>query len=144
MIKYFTLIIFYAVTISAQNSDSAAGSFVYALINRDNNLKEFVLPAELQASERLGITYFETKFKFLISDDIDRTNGIKLKNNKSDYEYDIKELGNDYSILNLRIPSADLFRQYYFYKSRLISKPLYYALPGLKLPIKNIFRSKSF
>ncbi len=108
-------------------TESRAKLFINALINKSGNLNSFVLPEELKLSERLGITYKQTKFKYLISNNVNDSVLIELRNKSLKYAFKIEPLKNNYSILKLQVPSKNIKRDYYFYKSYLISKPYYYS-----------------
>jgi hypothetical protein len=135
--KYILIFLVIITNIYSQNlSDSVTKSFIESLINESGDLVKFVLPEELELSNRLGINYIDTKFKFLISNDIEPAVRTKLQNKSLKYEYSIDSLGNDYSLLKFQVPSENFKREYYFYKSYLISRPYYFARNWYKLQSK--------
>jgi hypothetical protein len=108
-------------------SDSLAKSFINGIINNSPELEQYVQTDELQLSKRLGISYNDTRYKFLISNDLEPDVKNKLRIGALTYEYNIKLLKDDYSALTIQIPSQNIKNEYYFYKSKLVSKPSYFA-----------------
>ena len=112
----------------AQNlTDSLAHNFITALINESNELLNFVDQSELNLSKRLGIHYPEAKHKFLISNDVAPKVKEEIKNGSLNYKIDIDSIDTEYSIIKFEVPARQIKNEYYFYKSRLISKPYYFA-----------------
>lgn len=127
-IKFVFILFFISFNIYSKGlTESRAKLFISTLINKSDNLNNFILPEELKLSERLGITYRQNKFKYLISNNINDSVLIELRNNSLKYAFKIVPLKENYSILKLKVPSIIVERDYFFYKSYLISKPYYYS-----------------
>ena len=80
-----------------------------------DNIKSFLLPEELTASEQLGISYSGVNNKFLISNDIDPE--IKERNyqwNPLHYDLKIDLLKRNYSRLNFSVPQMNYQKEYLF------------------------------
>jgi hypothetical protein len=128
IIRFLFILLFISFNIYSKGlTESKAKLFINALINKSDNLNNFVLPEELKLSERLGITYKQTKFKYLISNNINDSVLIKLRKKSLKYAFKIEPLKKNYSILKFQVPSKNIERDYYFYKSYLISRPYYYS-----------------
>ena len=65
------LLLLPAISYSQALTDKIAEGFIQSLLEVNEEIRNFVLPEELQLSERLSITYDDVKNKFLISYDID-------------------------------------------------------------------------
>jgi hypothetical protein len=128
ILKFIFLFVLFSSSVFSQNiSDPLAQSFLNALISDSPDLERFVLKSELNLSKRLGISYPDAKHKFLISNDVDTKIKEDLKNGSMNYNYNIDSIDQDYSILNFKIPARQIKNEYYFYRSKLISKPYYFA-----------------
>lgn len=126
--NYLLLVILFTVNTFPQNlNDSIGKSFINALINDSPDVEKFVNNKELLLAKRLGITYTDTRNKFLISNDIEPSIKAELRNGLLKYEYNIKDIGNNYSVLSINIRSKNIKYEYYFYNTGLISKPFYFA-----------------
>jgi hypothetical protein len=127
-LNYLWLIFLLTTKIFSQGlSDSNGKSFINALINDSPDIEKFVNNKELLLSKRLGITYNDTRNKFLISNDIEPSVKADLRSRLLKYDYSIKNIGDNYSVLTLNIPSKNIKYEYYFHNSGLISKPFYFA-----------------
>ncbi|MDR3666338.1 MAG: hypothetical protein P4L35_05805, partial [Ignavibacteriaceae bacterium] len=70
--KFFPLLLLFCAPLLSQNlSVSFPDRFIHTMIYESGNIKTFLLPEELVASEQFGISYSGVKNKFLISNDID-------------------------------------------------------------------------
>ncbi len=131
MFKSFLVIFFcfaWLNNISAQVfTEQEAKSFIVALLNNSDNLQSFIDSTELQLSQQLGITYLDTKHKFLIANNIETSVKQKLLSRELKYTYHIKDFADNYNKLILEIPKMELNFEYFFHNSKLISKPHYYS-----------------
>ena len=66
-----SFIILPAISSSQVLTNKTTEEFIQSLLEDSEGVKNFVLPEELQLSERLNIKYEDVKHKFLISYDID-------------------------------------------------------------------------
>jgi len=128
ILKTLLLIFIFVTEVNSQIlTESQGNSFINEFLNQSNKLSEIVSPDELKLSKRLGITYQSTKYKFLISNNIESSIISKLLNKSVGYNFKIDSLNKNYSVLKFLIPSLNIERDYYFYKSYLISKPYYFS-----------------
>lgn len=108
------------------------GFIRYLLINPDS-LQFYVLPQELAAAERLGITYSGVKNKFLISNEIDEQVKTKTAGGNLKYDIIISDLEDDYSRVILTFSTINYTREYYFKGKYLISPASYFARSWKKI-----------
>jgi hypothetical protein len=120
-----------AISYSQVLSNGVAEEFIQSLIEESEELRNYVLPDELQLSEQLNITYDNVKHKFLISYDIDPLVKSKIINEQLNYEYKIVELLDDHSRLEFIVPSLNYKKDFYFKGEHLIS-PIHYHTQGWK------------
>jgi len=142
MLKYcffcYIIVILTSNLYSQNISSFLAEEFSQSLINDSNNLERFVYPLELEYSNRLGITYEEQKYKFIISNDLDPSIKTDLAKGKLKHKITIDSLNGEYSKVILHIPSKEIINEYYFYNSYLISKP-FYSSRDWKIKISRFF-----
>ena len=103
-----------------------ASQFIDALINSSDSLESFVFPEELAISKRLGIQYEGVNNKFLISYEIPAEIVADIKNKQINYNIDIQNLDDVYSILNFKVSAKNFKTKYYFKNEFLISPPYFY------------------
>jgi hypothetical protein len=128
IIKAVILIIIYFVSLYSQSlPDSTTRYFINSLLVRRDKLDKFVLPEELELSNRLGVTYKDVDKKYLISNDFDLKTRNEIIKNKFTFTYETDGLDEDYSLLRVIIPKLNLIKEYIFKDSFLISKPFYYS-----------------
>ena len=132
-IKRLTFLLVFLLVITADNysqnlNQSRAAEFVRAFIHDGNDLSNFLLRAEYRESKRLGVSYFESKNKFLISNDIPTLLRNQILNKSLKYKYKVLNADCNFSILKFNIPSKKLTRNYFFYRSFLVSRPFYYSI----------------
>ena len=87
----------------------------------------YIDASEIKLSERLDISYQDVKFKPLISLDVDPVVKKELLSGKLNYGYDINLLENDFSKLLIKVSNNKLKYEFIFKKTKMISKPSYYA-----------------
>ena len=133
---YILLIIFPTLLFSQNLTDKKAKVFIESLISDSNNLENFVDTTEMRLSKRLGISYPNYKHKFLISNDLLFSVKEKIRNGKVKYKYHIKNLEPNYSKLIFETPKEKIKLEYFFYNSKLISKPFYYSTNWKKISSK--------
>ena len=126
-IFYILLIIFPAFLFSQNLTDERAKQFIESLISNSQNLENFVDSTEMSLSKRLGISYLNSKNKFLISNDLESSVKENILNGKVRYNYNLKNLEPNYTQLLLEVPKERIKLEYFFYNSKLISKPYYYS-----------------
>ena len=124
-----SLFIFFYLTITSLSqslSNKRATQFINAIINDCDSLENFSYPEELQISKRLGITYTGIKNKFLISYEIPVQIIEEIKNKKVDYNVNIEQIDDDYSILHFEVKQKNYKTSYYFKNNYLISPPYFF------------------
>jgi hypothetical protein len=121
------VLIYYGNTFPQYLDSSTTKSFINSIINDSDDIVKFVLKEELDLSNRLGINYKGVPNKFLISNELDDTIKFKLRNKTYHFEHIINPLEDHYSLLTIIIPLINKKVEYYFYKTKLISKPYYLA-----------------
>lgn len=128
LLGYFVFVISLASNIYSQNlTESLAKSFIEFLIEDSKNLEKFVHIDELNNCKRLNISYNGEKHKFLISNNLSPSIKLNLKKSALKYNITVDSLEHNYSVLTFEVPSKNIKREYYFYKSKLISKPYYFS-----------------
>lgn len=130
MLRLIIIIIILSSSISLYSqtlSLEKAEEFIQTLIEEDGNLASFVLQEELILSKRLNIQYDSVKFKFLISYNIEPLVKEQLLSKQLNYELQVENLQEDYSLLKLKIPEKNLYKEYYFKGGYLISPILYHT-----------------
>ncbi len=133
----YTFIIIFSTIGYAQNlNDDEAKLFINALLRDSDNLQEFVEVTELSLSKRLGISYPNSKNKFLISNEFEFSVKEKILNGKVKYKYQTKKLKPNYSQLIIEVPKEKVKLEYFFYNTKLISKPFYYSTNWKKISSK--------
>ena len=132
------LLIFYISNLFALSKETAR-EFIKSLINCSSNLDNFVLQEELTIDSRLGISYYNTEHKWLISYDIDSNVKNLLKNDELDYSLRIEEFENQYSKLTFVTNDKLYQKEFYFFKDKYIS-PISYHTFGWKVHESNYFR----
>lgn len=115
---FVNICLIWATTASAQNLDQEG--FIKALTG-DGDIRQYVSGDELRSSERLGITYYDEKDKFLIGYGLpEEIKGI-IKAGKDNYELSYPITGNGYGALTLTIPSENYKQIFYFKNDKYIS-----------------------
>ncbi|MDR3666096.1 MAG: hypothetical protein P4L35_04560, partial [Ignavibacteriaceae bacterium] len=126
--KFFPLLLLFCAPLLSQDlSASFPDRFIHTMIYESGNIKSFLLPEELVASEQFGISYSGVKNKFLISNDIDPEIKEGIKNGLLHFDLKNEILKNNYSRLTFSVPEKNFQRQYYFKDSLLISAPAYFS-----------------
>ena len=115
----FTYIILIFTTLaSAQNLDQEG--FIKALAD-EGDIRQYVSEDELQSTERLGITYYEEKEKFLIGYGLPEEIKNIIKAGRENYELSYPMTGNGYGALTLTVPSENYKQIFYFKNDKYIS-----------------------
>jgi hypothetical protein len=128
MMKFFPLFMLFCIPLFSQNLSALVSErIIHSLIYDANDIKSFLLPEELSASEQLGISYSGISYKFLISNDIDREIKKEIINGNLQYDLSIDLLKGNYSRLSFSVHEKNYQKQYYFRDSMLISSPMYYS-----------------
>ena len=132
LLLIFCILIFLPVcSFSKVLTRKRAETFIQTLVKEKGNLEEFVLPQELELSHRFNIIYADTKYKFLISYDIDPVVKNRVIENQIQYEINIDELQNDFSYLEFYVPKMNYKRSFYFKEKYLVS-PISFHTSGWK------------
>ena len=118
--------------------ENRAKEFINALISDSESINKYILPAELEKSDRLGIKYNDIKNKFLIGNDIDES--IKSGVLKSGLKYNIaiNKTDNVYSVLEFSIPDRNYFKKYFFQNEYLVSQVYYYTHNWKRIESKHL------
>lgn len=115
----------------AQEINEKIKNFFQDLITNNNPLSKYVLPGELENSNRLGIKYEDVQDKFLISFDIDKN--IKDEIRKGNIRYDLlQEKRDDLLVINFSVPQADYNTKFYFKNNQLISPSAFHTQNWIK------------
>lgn len=128
MKKILILIIFFCIGNLFALSEETAREFIESLINNSQNLENFVSQEELIIDSRLGVNYYNTEYKWLISYDIDSNIKNLLKNDELDHSLQIEEFENQYSKLTFITSDNEYQKEFYFNKDKYISPILYHTL----------------
>jgi hypothetical protein len=126
--RYFYIFLLFSNLLYAQEVSPLVQSFFEKLIAGDTDLSEYVLPEELNKSNRLNISYDGITNKFLISYDIDEEVKSNIKKRSLKYELSRLELKTNYSRVTFSLPDMNYQKDFYFYSDRLISPVAYYSL----------------
>jgi hypothetical protein len=125
----FIVLISFQLTPQQNNlTNERASNFIEAIITGSDSLENFVFPEELAISKRLGIQYEGVKNKFLISYEIPAKIIKEIKNRQINYNIDIQNIDDEYSILNFVVSSKNYKTKYYFKNQYLISPPFFYFI----------------
>lgn len=120
--KITLLFILFSITLSAQSiSNTRLDTIVKLIISDSPEISNYILPEEFEIADRFGISYYEVANKFFIANEFPKVDE-KIK-----YDIKIKDLENNYSLLNITFPSIQLTRDYYLKDSFILSKPFYYS-----------------
>ena len=103
-----------------------AKSFITSLME-NKSIEEYIDPHELDISNRLGIHYENVVNKFLISYDFEDEIRDQIKKHRLDYQIEIYDLEDGFSMLSFQIPTLDYLREFYFYGNLLVSPISYYT-----------------
>jgi len=113
-------------SISQSLTIERASAFIEAIVIKNQELTNFVLPEELAISKRLGISYIGVENKFLISCEIPEEIIKEINNWEADYIIHIEKIDNEFSILHFECAEMNYKTKYYFQKDYLISTPYFY------------------
>jgi len=120
------LIFFFVDSTTANDlSKQQVQQFIRHLVTDNDSLKDDVDSAGYLQSQRLGIKYDGTKYKFFISYELNSDIASEIE--KGNYEYKIVPLGDRFFRLNIFIPQTNLQQDYYFLNDKLVSPITYYA-----------------
>jgi hypothetical protein len=108
-------------------SNGAAEKFINLLLKDSQPLTNFVLPEELDISNRFRIEYEGVKNKFLIANEIPYTLKKELLSKKIEYDYKTTKLDDDYSSLSIDIDSENIHQKFFFKDSLIVSPAYYYS-----------------
>lgn len=115
----FNIVLIFTSYSFAQNLDQEG--FIKALAG-DGDIRQYVSEEELQSSERLGITYYGEKDKFLIGYELPEEIKEMIRAG-SNYELSYPMTGNGYGALTLSVPSEN-FKQIFYFKNDKYISPL--------------------
>lgn len=130
-ILFFSLLLLLAPPAPAQDSErltpAQAEAFVARLLQPNGDISEWVDPAVLQRSRRLGIEYLGLVNKVLIQYDLADPIKIALRGKKLRKTLTIDTLEAPFSRLNVGVAEQDYTTQFYFRGDRLIAPGDYYT-----------------
>lgn len=120
--KFFCIIIFLAnISFSQIISTVRLDEIVNLTITNSADISNYIYPKELEISNRLGISYQDKTNKFFIANEFPKING------KTDFDFKINNLEDNYSLLTISVPSQNTSREYYLKDSSIVSKTFYYS-----------------
>jgi len=112
----------------AQNlTDSSAKKFIELLISDSEKLNEYVFRDEFVIANRFAIEYEGVKNKFLIANEIPLDMQKDLQDGKIKYNYTIKKLEDNLSLLTINIGAQNFRKEYLFKDSQLISHAYFHS-----------------
>ncbi|MFZ1279705.1 MAG: hypothetical protein WAR59_02645, partial [Ignavibacteriaceae bacterium] len=120
--KFFCLIVLLANISFSQNiSTVQLEEIANLIITNSPDISNHIYPEELKISNRLGISYQDKTNKFFIANQFPKLNG------KTDFDFKINNLEDNYSLLTISVPSQNTSREYYLKDSSIVSKTFYYS-----------------
>jgi len=120
--KFFCLIFLISNISFSQNiSTVRLDEIVNLIVTNSPDISKYIYPEEFEISNRLGISYQEKVNKFFIANQFPKLNG------KTDFDFKINNLEDNYSLLTISIPSQNISQEYYLKDSSIASKPFYYS-----------------
>ena len=126
--KFFCLIILLANISFSQNSSTVQlEEIANLIITNSSDISKYIYSEELEISNRFGIKYEGITNKFLIANDFALELAKNLLVNKTKYEHQLKRLDDKYSLLNIKIPSLNINKEYYLKDSVIISSFFYHT-----------------
>ncbi len=127
MKKIFILLIIFCFNNLFALNEQTATEFIKALIDNSSNLENYILQEELSRDLRLGISYYNTEHKWLISYDIDSNVKKLLQKKQLNYSLKIEELEEKYSKLSFITDDHKYRKEFYFYEDKFISPISYHT-----------------
>jgi hypothetical protein len=128
VMKLFLLIFLLANISYSQNiSTSKLEKITNLLLTNSVEILDFINPEELQTSNRFGIEYEGVIHKFFIANDFTSELTKKLLTYKTKHDYQLIKLDNKYSLLNIKIPSLNISKEYYLKDSLIVSSTYYHS-----------------
>lgn len=121
------LLLFFSTSFAQTISTSRIETIIKLLIKNSIEISNYIYPAELQISNRFGIEYDGIKNKFLIANEIPNELSNNLLTEKIKYDYELKNLEDNFSLLTLTIRSLNIKREYFLKDSFLVSLPFFYS-----------------
>lgn len=123
----FLLFLFFPFSFSQTISNNRIEKIVDLLIANSKDISDYVYTAELESSNRFGIEYDRIENKFFIANDIPKEFSNNLLNGKLKYEYQLKNLDDNFALLTFTIPTLNFTREYYLKDSSIVSSPFYFS-----------------
>jgi hypothetical protein len=123
----FLLLLFIPFSFTQTISNNRIDKIVNLLITSSPDISFYINPDELNITNRFGIEYEGMENKFFIANEISKELSTELLSGKVKYEYGIKELENDFSLITFTIPSLNIKREYFLKDSFLVTSPYYYS-----------------
>lgn len=123
----FLLFLFFPFSFSQTISNNRIETIIDLLIANSKDLSNYIYPAELQTSNRFGIEYDGIENKFFIANDIPKDLSDDLLSSKLKYEYQLKNLEDNFSLITFTIPTLNFTREYYLKDSSIVSSPFYFS-----------------
>ena len=122
-----TLLIVFIISNLFALTEKIASEFIKSLINNTTNLENYISQDELSKDNRLGISYYDTKHKWLISYDVDPNIKELLRKKQLNYTIQIKELDNKYSKITFILENHEYQKEFYFFEDKMVSPFTYYT-----------------
>lgn len=123
----FLSLLYFPFSIAQSLTTQQAEQFITLLFSQSDKLNTKVHPKQSEEISRLGITYRETKFKFLIGNDFDTKLKQMVTSGDISYQYQIIGLDSGYSKLSVTLPAVNSKKDFYFQDSLLILQPYYFS-----------------
>ena len=123
----FLLFLFFPFSFSQTISNNRIEKIVDLLIANSKDISNYIYPAELKTSNRFGIEYDGIENKYFIANDIPKEFSNNLLNVKLKYEYQLKNLEDNFSLLTFTIPTLNFTREYYLKELSIVSSPFYHS-----------------
>lgn len=122
----FLFFILFSVDLPAQTVTNSELTFLDYFLKDDPGVINYIDEDELAKSNCLGITYANTPIKFLLNYDVP----AEIKNNianGNDFQTDISQLGDNYSVLNFSTSQGNYSTKFYFKDGKCISPVTYFT-----------------
>lgn len=121
----FLLILFFPFIYTQTISNDRIEEIINLLVTNSPNISNYIYADELQIANRFGIEYEGIENKFLIANEIPKELSNDLLTGKTKYDYHLKYLEINFSLLTLTIPTLNFTRGYYLKDSSIVSSPFY-------------------
>jgi hypothetical protein len=121
------LLLFIPFSFTQQTSNSYIEDIINKLLTDSKAISNCIFPVEFEIAARFGIEYDGIENKFLIANNIPKEISNNLLNGKIKYEFNIKNLEYDFSLLTFTIPALNFSREYFIKDSFLVTSAYYHS-----------------